>query len=61
MEIVSLDINIESRNDAIVNAPEESMAAILRRIADQIEAGVANGPVFDENRNKVGSFDFMVD
>jgi hypothetical protein len=54
---VTFRIKIESGNDAFQdgNAREETVR-ILRRVAEQIEAGSDGGKCIDINGNSVGAF-----
>lgn len=56
---VRLQVNIATGNAAFVDMPEAATVEALRKIADDIEGGALTGnPIYDENGNKVGSWEF---
>lgn len=51
-----LKIDFSTDNDAFCEAPATETARILRKTARLIELGELEGPVFDVNGNKIGSY-----
>ncbi len=55
----TLSINLENEAFSPDFSPE--VARILRRVADQVEAGITEGKTRDINGNTVGSFSASVE
>lgn len=51
-------VHINCGNDAFATAPEEEVARILRKLADQIEQGFTGCYLTDYNGNTVGFAEF---
>lgn len=50
------NLKIETANDDFADAPERTVAAILRGIADQLDGGKMADTIRDPNGNTVGSW-----
>ncbi len=54
----TMDIStIRMDNEAFSECPEGELARILRKIADQIEAGRTDGVIHDVNGNRVSDWE----
>jgi len=59
-----LRIEIATENAAFYlhdHAPGYELARILRDVANRIEAGATEGPIYDVNGNKVGRYDTILE
>lgn len=51
-----LEITFATDNAAFDDYPASEAARILREIADKLEHGRFDGPIFDMNGNRIGRF-----